>query len=147
MAHTDELRVFADEHGLALITAVDLIEWRRKHEKLILSGSSRRIPTRHGEFRAIGYTIYEDVEHVALVRGDRRGPNADAVTTCWSGYSSADWRCLGHTAAIAGSADAALAMVAREARRGAVHACTRGPRHRPDATGRPTNCRTPARHR
>ncbi len=30
---TDELQVFtADEHGLALITIADLIEWRRKHE-------------------------------------------------------------------------------------------------------------------
>src|SRR5207244_8680551 len=29
MAQTDELRVFADEHGLAMITIADLIEWRR----------------------------------------------------------------------------------------------------------------------
>ena len=33
MAQTDELRIFADEHGLALISIADLIEWRRKHEK------------------------------------------------------------------------------------------------------------------
>lgn len=78
MAHTDELRVFADEHGLALITIADLIEWRRKHEKHIERVAEARIPTRHGEFRAIGYTsIYEDVEHVALVRGEIAGPNAD----------------------------------------------------------------------
>ena len=74
MAQTDELRVFADEHSLALISIADLIEWRRKHEKHIERIAEARIPTRHGEFRAVGYTsIYEDVEHVALVRGDIAG--------------------------------------------------------------------------
>jgi len=84
MAQTDELRVFADEHGLAMITIADIIEWRRKHEKHIKLIAEARIPTRHGEFRAIGYSsIYEDVEHVALVRGDIAGRTA-TVTTCWS---------------------------------------------------------------
>ena len=30
---TDELRIFAGRHGLALISIADLIEYRRKHEK------------------------------------------------------------------------------------------------------------------
>src|SRR6185503_16036323 len=78
MAQTDELRIFADEHGLALISIADLIEWRRKHEKHIERIAEARIPTRHGEFRAVGYSsIYEDVEHVALVRGEIAGPNYD----------------------------------------------------------------------
>ena len=46
MAQTDELRVFADEHGLALISIADLIEWRRKHEKHIERVAEARIPTR-----------------------------------------------------------------------------------------------------
>src|ERR1700737_3328658 len=71
MAQTDELRVFADEHGLALVSIADLIEWGRKHEKHVELVAEARIPTRHGEFHAVGYTsIYDDVEHVALVRGD-----------------------------------------------------------------------------
>src|SRR5689334_13146296 len=78
MAQTDELRVFADDHDLALISIADLIEWRRKHEKHIQRIAEARIPTRHGEFRAVGYTsIYEDVEHVALVRGEIAGPHRD----------------------------------------------------------------------
>jgi len=52
MAQTDELRIFADEHGLALISIADLIEWRRKHEKHIERIAEARIPTRHGERRA-----------------------------------------------------------------------------------------------
>ena len=68
MAQTDELRVFADEHDLALISIADLIDWRRKHEKHIERIAEARIPTAHGEFRAVGYTsMLDDVEHVALV--------------------------------------------------------------------------------
>lgn len=71
MARTDELRVFADEHDLAMISIADLISWRRKHEKHVVRVAEARIPTRHGEFKAVGYTsVYDDVEHVALVRGD-----------------------------------------------------------------------------
>src|SRR6201998_1430361 len=78
MAQTDELRVFADEHDLALITIADLIEWRRKHEKHIERIAEARIPTRPGEFRANGYAhAFEDVEQVRLVCGDIAGPNGD----------------------------------------------------------------------
>ncbi len=44
MAQTDELRVFADEHNLALISIADLIAWRRKHEKHVLRIAEARIP-------------------------------------------------------------------------------------------------------
>ena len=47
MAQTDELRVFADEHGLALISIADLIEWRRKHVKHIERVAEQR--------RALGF--------------------------------------------------------------------------------------------
>lgn len=74
MARTDELRVFADEHDLALISIADLISWRRKHEKHVVRVAEARIPTRHGDFTAVGYqSIYDEVEHVALVRGDLAG--------------------------------------------------------------------------
>jgi len=77
MAQTDELRVFADEHNLALISIADLIAWRRRHEKHVVRVADARIPTPHGDFRAVGYSsIYDDVEHVALVKGDI-GTNGD----------------------------------------------------------------------
>lgn len=75
MARTDELRVFADEHGLALVSIADLIAWRRQHEKHVVRVAEARIPTEYGDFRAVGYTSpYDDVEHVALVMGDIEGP-------------------------------------------------------------------------
>ena len=119
MAQTDELRVFADDHDLALISIADLIEWRRKHEKHIERIAEARIPTRYGEFRAVGYTsIYEDVEHVALVRGDIAGPEGDGHdvlvrvhSECLTGDVFGSRRCD-----CGPQLDAAMAMVAREGR-------------------------------
>ncbi len=78
MAHSDELRVFADEHELAMISIADLIAWRRRHEKHVVRVADARIPTAHGTFRAVGYSsVYDDVEHVALVMGDIAGPDGE----------------------------------------------------------------------
>ncbi len=119
MAQTDELRVFADEHGLALITIADLIQWRRRHEKHVQRIAEARIPTRYGPFRAIGYaSMYEEVEHVALVRGDIAGPNRDGEdvlvrvhSECLTGDVFGSRRCD-----CGPQLDAAMEMVAREGR-------------------------------
>ncbi|RLK59300.1 bifunctional 3,4-dihydroxy-2-butanone-4-phosphate synthase/GTP cyclohydrolase II [Actinokineospora cianjurensis] len=71
MARYDELRVFADEHDLAIITIADLIAYRRRTEKQVDRVAEARIPTAHGAFRAVGYDSRLDgIEHVALVYGD-----------------------------------------------------------------------------
>jgi len=117
MARTEELRVFADEHNLALISIADLIEWRRKHERHIERIAEARIPTRHGEFRAVGYSsMYEDVEHVALVRGDVSADGgADVLvrvhSECLTGDVFGSRRCD-----CGPQLDAAMAMVAQEGR-------------------------------
>ncbi|WP_132994371.1 bifunctional 3,4-dihydroxy-2-butanone-4-phosphate synthase/GTP cyclohydrolase II [Gordonia zhaorongruii] len=74
MARTDELRVFADEHDLALISIADLIAWRRRHETHVQRIADARIPTEFGSFKAVGYSsLFDDAEHVALVMGDVGG--------------------------------------------------------------------------
>ncbi|MGZ4609152.1 MAG: bifunctional 3,4-dihydroxy-2-butanone-4-phosphate synthase/GTP cyclohydrolase II [Actinomycetes bacterium] len=71
MARLPELRVFADEHGLALVTIADLIAFRRRSETLVERVASTRLPTRYGEFLAVGYrSTIDAVEHVALVKGE-----------------------------------------------------------------------------
>ena len=76
MARTEELRVFADEHDLALISIADLIAWRRRNEKHVVRVAEARIPTEFGDFTAVGYSSpYDEVEHVALVKGDIAGPD------------------------------------------------------------------------
>jgi 3,4-dihydroxy 2-butanone 4-phosphate synthase/GTP cyclohydrolase II len=71
MARLEELRAFGDEHGLALISIADLVAYRRRHEKQVRKVAEARIPTAHGEFRAVGYeSLIDGTEHVALVQGD-----------------------------------------------------------------------------
>ncbi len=119
MARTDELRVFADEHRLALISIADMIAWRRRHEKQVERIAEARIPTRHGEFRAVGYqSVYDEVEHVALVRGDIAGPDGKGSevlvrvhSECLTGDVFGSLRCD-----CGPQLDAALEMVAMEGR-------------------------------
>src|SRR3954465_12775294 len=71
MARLDELKVFAAEHDLAVISIADLIAWRRRTEKQVVRVAEAKIPTRHGDFRAVGYeSVLDRTDHVALVRGD-----------------------------------------------------------------------------
>lgn len=66
-----ELRRFADEHGLALVSIEDLQVYRRLHESQVDRLATTRLPTEFGEFTAHGYRDrIEGSEHVALVFGD-----------------------------------------------------------------------------
>jgi 3,4-dihydroxy 2-butanone 4-phosphate synthase/GTP cyclohydrolase II len=71
MARLPELKEFAAEHGLALISIADLIAFRRRAEKQVVRVAEAKIPTRHGEFVAVGYeSVLDGTDHVALVKGD-----------------------------------------------------------------------------
>jgi 3,4-dihydroxy 2-butanone 4-phosphate synthase/GTP cyclohydrolase II len=75
MKRGPELREFADEHGLAMISIEDLVRYRRRHERHVERVAETRLPTRHGDFTAYGYRITIDgSEHIALVHGDIAGP-------------------------------------------------------------------------
>lgn len=74
MKRAPELREFADEHGLAMISIDDLVRYRRRHENLVERVAETRLPTRFGDFTAYGYRItVDDSEHIALVHGDLSG--------------------------------------------------------------------------
>ncbi|MGD9960249.1 bifunctional 3,4-dihydroxy-2-butanone-4-phosphate synthase/GTP cyclohydrolase II [Nocardioides sp.] len=74
MKRAPELRAFADEHGLAMISIEDLVRYRRRHERHVVRSAQTRLPTRWGDFTAFGYTITIDgSEHIALVYGDLAG--------------------------------------------------------------------------
>ena len=71
VARLAELQEFAEEHGLLIGTIADIIAYRREKERLIERVVEARIPTAHGEFRAVGYkSLVDDRHHVALVMGD-----------------------------------------------------------------------------
>ena len=115
MARTDELRVFADEHDLALVSIADLIAYRRRFEKLVERIASARVPLRYGEFTAVGYaSSYDQREHVAFVFGDiGDGENVlvRVHSECLTGDVFGSLRCD-----CGPQLDAALAAVAREGR-------------------------------
>jgi len=115
MARADELRTFADEHGLALISIADLIAYRRRSEKLVERVATARVPQRYGEFTAVGYSSsYDNREHVAFVFGEI-GDGDDVLvrvhSECLTGDVFGSLRCD-----CGPQLDAALAAVAREGR-------------------------------
>jgi 3,4-dihydroxy 2-butanone 4-phosphate synthase / GTP cyclohydrolase II len=71
MKRGPELREFADEHGLAMISIDDLVRHRHRTEMLVERVAETELPTRFGDFRAFGYRSRVDgSEHLALVHGD-----------------------------------------------------------------------------
>jgi 3,4-dihydroxy 2-butanone 4-phosphate synthase / GTP cyclohydrolase II len=71
MARLPRLHKFAEKHCLALVSIADLVAYRRRHETTIERVVEARLPTRHGEWRAVGYrSTLDDTALVALVMGD-----------------------------------------------------------------------------
>ncbi len=71
MKRGQQLRDFADEHGLRLISIEQMVHYRRRTETHVQRVAETRLPTRYGDFTAVGYRIAIDAsEHVALVYGD-----------------------------------------------------------------------------
>jgi 3,4-dihydroxy 2-butanone 4-phosphate synthase/GTP cyclohydrolase II len=74
MARVPDLIPYCERHGLKLVTVEDLIEYRRRHEKLVERMTSVRLPTAYGEFTAVAFReTLTGKNHVALVRGDVDG--------------------------------------------------------------------------
>jgi 3,4-dihydroxy 2-butanone 4-phosphate synthase / GTP cyclohydrolase II len=71
MLRLPALREFADEHGLALISVEQLIEHRRRTERLVTRVAETVIPNAYGNWRAYGYrSDIDGAEHLALVLGE-----------------------------------------------------------------------------
>jgi 3,4-dihydroxy 2-butanone 4-phosphate synthase / GTP cyclohydrolase II len=74
MARIPDLAAYCDRHGLRMITIADLVEHRRRHEKLVERGPAVRLPTAYGEFTAIAFReSLTGKEHLALVKGEVDG--------------------------------------------------------------------------
>jgi 3,4-dihydroxy 2-butanone 4-phosphate synthase / GTP cyclohydrolase II len=75
MARVADLRAFADQHGLLLVSIADLIRHRRHTEKLITRTAAARVPTEWGEFRCYAFHSLIDGgdTHLAFVKGDVAG--------------------------------------------------------------------------
>jgi 3,4-dihydroxy 2-butanone 4-phosphate synthase/GTP cyclohydrolase II len=71
MARLPDLLKFKKKHGLKLCTILDLIEYRRRREKLIELEQRVKMPTDYGTFDLLLYRATMNQEHhLALVKGD-----------------------------------------------------------------------------
>ena len=70
MARVPDLAEFCERHGIRMVTVADLIQYRRRTEKLVERVVSVRLPTEHGEFQAVAYReLLTGKQHLALVKG------------------------------------------------------------------------------
>lgn len=113
MARVDDLTGYIAEHRLKMITITDLIEHRRRTERLIERGGQARLPTRHGEWTAVGYrALIDGKHHLALVKGEVSGAENVLVrvhSECLTGDVFGSRRCD-----CGDQLDAAMAMIDAE---------------------------------
>ncbi|MGE5699968.1 MAG: bifunctional 3,4-dihydroxy-2-butanone-4-phosphate synthase/GTP cyclohydrolase II [Deltaproteobacteria bacterium] len=98
MARMPDLRSFAAEHGLKIVSIQDLVEYRMTRERLVKRIVETRMPVRDGgEFAAIAYRneINGDT-HMALIKGEVR-PDVPALvrvhSECLTGDVFHSMRC------------------------------------------------------
>jgi len=96
MARGPQLRKFAARHGLKICKIAQIIEHRRKSEKLVESIADTYIPTDAGEFKLRVYESRIDKDHhLALTKG-RIGPGPTLVrvhSECLTGDVFGSRRC------------------------------------------------------
>jgi 3,4-dihydroxy 2-butanone 4-phosphate synthase / GTP cyclohydrolase II len=74
MARVRDLLPYCERHGIKLVTVADLIEYRRRHERMVERLTTVRLPTAYGVFTAVAFRErLTGKHHVALVRGSVDG--------------------------------------------------------------------------
>lgn len=71
MMRSEDLRIFAEKHGLTYVTIKEIQEYRKVREKLTDCVAVTKMPTKYGEFTAHCYVNKLNGEHhIALTMGD-----------------------------------------------------------------------------
>ncbi len=97
MARLPDLKVFAKQFGLKIITIKDLIAYRLKRETLVEVGNTVDMPTKYGHFRLIPFRqTSSGLEHFALVKGEWKDDEPILVrvhSSCATGDILGSCRC------------------------------------------------------
>jgi 3,4-dihydroxy 2-butanone 4-phosphate synthase/GTP cyclohydrolase II len=97
MARMPQLSVFAQKHGLKIITIRDLIAYRLEKESLIEVGEEVDMPTEWGHFHLIPFRQKSNgLEHMALIKGTWQEDEAVLVrvhSSCATGDILGSRRC------------------------------------------------------
>ncbi|HTP69736.1 MAG TPA: 3,4-dihydroxy-2-butanone-4-phosphate synthase, partial [Dongiaceae bacterium] len=97
MSRVPQLRQFAEDHNILMITIADLITYRLRTETVVKCVASTKLPTEYGEFRLQAFENQIDNQtHIALVHGDI-GDGADVLvrvhSQCLTGDVLRSMRC------------------------------------------------------
>jgi len=97
MSRTQQLMRFARRHKLRIITIADLIDHRRRKERLVERRASAKLPTKYGDFVI---RVYEEAltgkVHLAMVKGEVRGAKGVLVrvhSSCVTGDALFSAKC------------------------------------------------------
>jgi 3,4-dihydroxy 2-butanone 4-phosphate synthase/GTP cyclohydrolase II len=97
MARVPDLARFCERHGMKMITVADLIEYRRRRDKLVQREVEVKLPTAYGDFKAVAYrSLVDNKHHVALVKGEIDGEDDVLVrvhSECLTGDVFHSMRC------------------------------------------------------
>ncbi len=97
MARVPDLAKVAKKHGIKMVSIADLIEYRRRTEKLVQRVASPKLPTRYGAFRLHAYEdTLNGALHLALVSDKTNFKKPVLVrvhSECFSGDVFGSYRC------------------------------------------------------
>ena len=129
MARLDDVRAFAAQHHLKMMTIADLIAYRRSHGENLADGESAQLvekietvdlPTEFGIFKLTMYrSLVTGLEHLALVKGDLSDGSPALVrvhSECFTGDVLGSCRCD-----CGPQLHAAMRMIEREGRGAVVY--------------------------
>ena len=97
MMRTEKLKIFAEQHGLNIISVQSLIEYRNRTEKLVEKIADVDFPSKYGHFRIKAYESKVDGKcHLAIVKGEVSGKENVLVrvhSECLTGDALGSLRC------------------------------------------------------
>jgi 3,4-dihydroxy 2-butanone 4-phosphate synthase / GTP cyclohydrolase II len=74
MARVPDLEEYCERHGLKMITVGELVEYRRRQEKLVERVVEAFMPTDFGDFTVVGFrSLVDEKHHIAMVKGEVAG--------------------------------------------------------------------------
>jgi 3,4-dihydroxy 2-butanone 4-phosphate synthase/GTP cyclohydrolase II len=115
MARLPDLKTFAREHGIKIITIAQLIAYRLQRERFVKREAVALFPSAYGEFRVYAYRNELDgIDHLAFVKGDVAGEKDVLIrvhSECLTGDVFASLRCD-----CGPQLEGAMALIAKEER-------------------------------
>ena len=97
MARMPQLKKFARQHDMKIITIKDMIAYRLKKDSLVVRGEEVDMPTIYGHFRMIPFRqVSNGLEHFALIKGEWKENESVMVrvhSSCATGDILGSMRC------------------------------------------------------